>query len=42
LVSHGRITPGFGNLLDLGPPLPRARQVDQPSTLLQRARDHER
>jgi prevent-host-death family protein len=42
LVAHGRITPGAGDLLDLGRPLPRAGRIAAPSTLLQRARERER
>jgi prevent-host-death family protein len=42
LVALGRIVPATGDLLDLGPPLSRARQVPPPSVLLRRARDAER
>jgi prevent-host-death family protein len=42
LVSRGRIVPGAGDLLDLGPPLPPARQVPPPGDLLRRARATER
>ena len=42
LVAHGRVVPGVGDLLDLGPPLPVARGVPPPSDLLRRARTDER
>ena len=42
LVARGRIVPGAGDLLDLGPPLSPARGVSLPSTLLRRARAGER
>jgi len=42
LVARGRIVPGAGDLLDLGPPLPAARGVRLPSVLLARARAGER
>ena len=38
LVARGRIVPGAGDLLDLGPPLPAARGVPPPSETLRRAR----
>jgi len=41
-VTRGRIVPGAGDLLDLGPPLPAARGVPPPSDLLRRARADER
>ena len=38
LVAHGRMVPGAGDLLDLGPPLSPVRGVPLPSDLLRRAR----
>jgi len=42
LVADGRIRPGTGDLLDLGPPLQPVPQVPLPSELLKRARAAER
>jgi prevent-host-death family protein len=42
LVAQGRIAPGTGDLLALGPPLPPASHVAPPSELLRQARDGER
>jgi prevent-host-death family protein len=42
LVTTGRLMPGAGDLLDLGPPLPAARGVPLPSDQLGRARANER
>ena len=42
LVEHGRMVPGAGDLLDLGPPLAPARRIPAPSELLRRARAGER
>jgi len=42
LVERGRITPGAGDLLDLGQPLSPARRVPLPSELLRRTRENER
>ena len=42
LVAHGRLVPGSGDLLDLGPPLKAAPGVPTASDTLRRARAHER
>lgn len=42
LVTRGRLVPGTGDLLDLGPPLPVSPGVPSPSELLRRARADER
>ena len=42
LVTRGRIVPGTGDLLDVGPPLPVSRGVAPPGARLQRARANER
>lgn len=42
LVTRGRLVPGVGDLLDLGPPLPAARGVPPPSDQLRLARADER
>ena len=42
LVARGRIVPGSGDLLGLGPPLPPARRAPAPSDLLARIRAGER
>ena len=42
LVTTGRLVPGVGDLLDLGPPLRAARGVPIPSAQLGRARHNER
>jgi prevent-host-death family protein len=42
LVTRGRIVPGVGDLLDLGPPLPTSPGVPPPSDLLRRSRTDER
>jgi prevent-host-death family protein len=42
LVARGRIVPGAGDLLDLGPPLPAGRGLPSPSAALRRARASER
>jgi len=42
LTTRGRLTPGAGDLLDLGTPLPPARGVPRASDLLRRARATER
>ena len=42
LVARGRLTPGAGDLLDLGPPLRAPRSVPAPSMRLRRARARER
>ncbi|OFW29795.1 MAG: prevent-host-death family protein [Acidobacteria bacterium RIFCSPLOWO2_02_FULL_65_29] len=42
LLARGRMVAGAGDLLDLGPPLPPARDVPLPSDLLVRARTGER
>jgi prevent-host-death family protein len=42
LIARRRIVAGAGDLLDLGPPLPPARQVPLPSALLRQARAGER
>ena len=42
LVTRGRIVPGSGDLLDLGPPPAPARGVPLPSEQLNRARANER
>ena len=42
LADQGRLVPGAGDLLDLGPPLPPAQGVALPSDLLAKARADER
>jgi prevent-host-death family protein len=42
LVAEGRIRPGRGNLLDLGPPLEPKPGVPLPSEVLERLRADER
>jgi prevent-host-death family protein len=42
LVTRGRIVPGAGDLLDLGPPLPASPRVPLPSQRLRKARAVER
>ncbi|HVQ77295.1 MAG TPA: type II toxin-antitoxin system prevent-host-death family antitoxin [Candidatus Binatia bacterium] len=42
LVRRGRLIPATGDLLDLGPPLPRAAGKARPSAVLARARARER
>ncbi len=42
LLTTGRLVPGDGDLLDLGPPLRGARGVPTPSERLGRARASER
>ena len=42
LLTTGRLVPGDGDLLDLGPPLRAARGVPTPSEQLGRARANER
>lgn len=42
LVAEGRIRPGRGNLLDLGPPLELKPGVPLPSEVLERLRADER
>jgi prevent-host-death family protein len=42
LIAQGRLAPGAGDLLAIGPPLPRARHVPPPSEILRRARAGER
>jgi prevent-host-death family protein len=42
LIARGRIVPGRGDLLDLGPPLAPARGVRRPSARLANARADER
>lgn len=42
LVARGRLTPGTGDLLALGDPLPQARGVARASDRLRRARAAER
>jgi prevent-host-death family protein len=42
LVTRGRLTPGSGDLLDLGAPLRPARGVASPTRRLRRARASER
>jgi prevent-host-death family protein len=42
LITQGRLVPGGGDLLDLGPPLRAARGVPPPSESLRRARAGER
>ncbi len=42
LADRGRLVPGAGDLLDLGPPLAPAPNVPLPSDLMARARDAER
>jgi prevent-host-death family protein len=42
LVARGRLVRGAGDLLDLGPPLPPARNVPLPSKRLRKARAAER
>jgi prevent-host-death family protein len=42
LVTRGRLTPADGDVLELGAPLPPARDVLPASALLMRARNDER
>lgn len=42
LAAGGRLTPGSGDLLALGSPLPRSKQTGAPSRALARARANER
>ena len=42
LIRAGRISPGAGNLLDLGPPLPPRPGVPLPSEILEQMRADER
>ena len=42
LIAQGRLAPGAGDLLGLGPPLSPARDVHPPSEILRRARASER
>jgi prevent-host-death family protein len=42
LIDRGRLTPGKGDLLDLGEPLRPARGIDTPGRRLAVARDRER
>jgi len=42
LVARGRIVPGAGDLLTLGPSLPASPAAPLPNELLQRARANER
>jgi len=42
LTVRGRLVPGEGDLLDLGAPLPAARDVPRPGRLIARARASER
>ena len=42
LIAQGRLVPGAGDLLALGPPLRVARGVPSPGEILRRARDAER
>ncbi len=42
LATEGRLVRGSGELLELGPPLPRPRGKAPPSRRLARARAHER
>lgn len=42
LIAQGRLIPGHGDLLDLGPPLAPARGVPPPGQRLARARTNER
>ena len=42
LADQGRLIPGAGDLLDLGPPLPRAPHGHLPSATLAKARADER
>jgi hypothetical protein len=42
LVTRGRLKPADGDLLDVGPPLPAARNVLPASALVMRARNDQR
>ena len=42
LADRGRLVPGAGDLLDLGPPIAPASDVPLPSALVALARDRER
>ena len=42
LLTQGRLVPGVGDLLELGPPLPASHGVPPPSDQLRRARASER
>ena len=42
LVEQGRIVPGAGELLELGPPVRPTRRAPRPTELLRRARADER
>jgi prevent-host-death family protein len=42
LTDQGRLVPGAGDLLDLGPPLPPSPKVHLPSAALAKARTNER
>jgi prevent-host-death family protein len=42
LIAQGRLAPGAGDLLALGPPLPQVRDVPPPSERLRLARAGER